>query len=273
MARAIWYTATMFIYGRAVTKGVSFAKMTLYIALSFCKYSNLNKPITMGLCWSATPTSAKSTAFQPTTTNGASVFVNNPEQYHHAKQPPSWCPAKVIRVIDGDTVVLLIGYPVDHVIEPSRSHQDDELQLTKSQRIKRVWLDRTVRLSGVDAAEHNTTQGQKASALLIAKLHSLKELWACVESKPDKYGRTLAGLFDHENATTPIWEEWNNVPIEGFGIVMSSYNGGTKSDYMKKLPVVASTPHDLQIGGMLPADGALAALRAVPKKHKGPIAD
>lgn len=81
--------------------------------------------------------------------------------------------ARVVRVIDGDTVVLNVdlGFDIHHT-------------------------NMTVRLWGINAPEMNTPEGKQARAWLVEKLANQTDiLFDSRKDKADKYGRYLAVLW------------------------------------------------------------------------------
>ena len=80
--------------------------------------------------------------------------------------------ADIVRVIDGDTVYLDLDLGVD-------TH---------------VYI--TVRLLGVNAPEHGTPEGDKATAWMREQLpEGLKVRVQTVKDKKEKYGRYLADIY------------------------------------------------------------------------------
>jgi micrococcal nuclease len=93
--------------------------------------------------------------------------------------------AELIRVVDGDTVDLIIDLGFD------------------TQRKERF------RLYGVDAPEMNTAEGKEAKAWLIGILGPygaiyVQTLQHNTKAKRDKYGRFLAVLYDELPTLIPV---------------------------------------------------------------------
>jgi hypothetical protein len=159
----------------------------------------------------------------------------------HPVLAPIMRSARVVRVIDGDTLELVIEYRLGELI----------LDTMFPRTIVRVV--RTCRIFGLDAAEKNTVQGVFAKNLLIDRLKQVRvgHLWAFVYAKPDKYGRTLASLYDckhrpdntdaiaHKIAGT-IHEQWIAKAFPNVGVAFVAYDGGTKTAFMKTLPATTS---------------------------------
>ena len=85
--------------------------------------------------------------------------------------------AELIRVVDGDTVELMIDQGFSN------------------------FTKQTMRLYGIDAPEMNTAEGKEAKAWLIGILGPYDAIYVqtiqlSTKAKRDKYGRFLAVLFD-----------------------------------------------------------------------------
>jgi micrococcal nuclease len=96
--------------------------------------------------------------------------------------------AELIRVVDGDTVDLIIDLGFD----TSRKER--------------------FRLYGVDAPEMNTAEGKEAKAWLIGVLGPYGAIYVqtiqlSTKAKRDKYGRFLAVLYDELPTLIPIMRE------------------------------------------------------------------
>jgi micrococcal nuclease len=96
--------------------------------------------------------------------------------------------AELIRVVDGDTVELMI----DQGFDTSRKER--------------------FRLYGVDAPEMNTAEGKAAKAWLWEALQPLEAIYVqtiqlSTKAKRDKYGRFLAVLYDELPTLVPIMRE------------------------------------------------------------------
>lgn len=79
--------------------------------------------------------------------------------------------AEVLRVIDGDTVIMRI----DHGFEP-------------------ILSVRRLRMNGIDAPERNTEAGKNAALWLSDRLPA-GGVFRIKTHKPDKYGRWLVDVF------------------------------------------------------------------------------
>ena len=96
--------------------------------------------------------------------------------------------AELIRVVDGDTVDLIIDLGFDTL---------------RKERF---------RLYGIDAPEMNTPEGKEAQAWLIGVLGPYGAIYVqtvqlSTKAKRDKYGRFLAVLYDELPTLIPIMRE------------------------------------------------------------------
>ncbi len=124
--------------------------------------------------------------------------------------------AKLIRVVDGDTVWAHVDLGFD------------------------IWKKVNVRLHGIDAPETRTRdleekkQGLKTKERLIELLEESNNEFVIVSKEVDKYGRALGELYTKyhdvhvsENETRPISISLNQVLInEGLA---DPYNGGKRN--------------------------------------------
>jgi micrococcal nuclease len=93
--------------------------------------------------------------------------------------------AELIRVVDGDTVELIIDQGFSN------------------------FTKQTMRLYGIDAPEMRTEAGKEAKAWLWEALQPLETIYAqtiqlSTKAKRDKYGRFLAVLYGELPALVPI---------------------------------------------------------------------
>lgn len=84
-----------------------------------------------------------------------------------------WYSAKVIRVVDGDTLQIAVDLGCE------------------------TWRNLTVRLAGVDAPERGTLEGKAATQYTVAWVanHPGALLINTVRDRKEKYGRYLAWVF------------------------------------------------------------------------------
>lgn len=164
--------------------------------------------------------------------SGSSVYLPEGTHVHHIPSGNRQR-AYVVRVIDGDTLELVIQYKLSTIIAPYTESWRD--------RYTTISITKTCRLSGIDAAEKNTKQGQHAAKLLKDKLRTMSTLWVYIVEEHDKYGRTLVELYETKTAHDTIYADWVGKDFEGLGRVYVSYDGGKKSDYMKHLSKIEKT--------------------------------
>lgn len=148
--------------------------------------------------------------------SNSSVYLPEGTHVHHISSDNRQR-AYVVRVIDGDTLELVIQYKLSTIVAPYTERWYD--------RYRTVSITKTCRLSGIDAAEKKTKQGQFAAKLLKDKLGTMSALWVYIVKEHDKYGRTLVELYESKTARDTIYAEWIGKDFEGLGYVYVSYNG------------------------------------------------
>ena len=109
--------------------------------------------------------------------------------------------AELIRVVDGDTVELMIDLGFS--------------QFTKQ----------TMRLYGIDAPEMRTKEGKAAKAWLEDDLQPLEAIYVQTlqhktKAKRDKYGRFLAVLYDRFPQAGQIVAQPGSLPLYSVNLVM-----------------------------------------------------
>ena len=109
--------------------------------------------------------------------------------------------AELIRVVDGDTVELIIDLGFD----TSRKER--------------------FRLYGIDAPEMNTAEGKAAKAWLREALQPLEAIYVqtiqlSTKAKRDKYGRFLAVLYDRFPQAGQIVAQSGSLPLYSVNLVM-----------------------------------------------------
>ena len=109
--------------------------------------------------------------------------------------------AELIRVVDGDTVELMIDLGFD----TSRKER--------------------FRLYGIDAPEMNTAKGKEAKAWLIGVLGPYGAIYVQTiqletKAKRDKYGRFLAVLYDRFPQAGQIVAQSGSLPLYSVNLVM-----------------------------------------------------
>jgi endonuclease YncB( thermonuclease family) len=140
--------------------------------------------------------------------------------------------AKVTHVIDGDTIDVVAYIPLMELGSARNIHRttDVHTNILLSSNYHRAGFFAKIRLRvyGYDAIEHDKPEGQLATRLLTEKLNSLNNVIWCQFLGGEKYGRSLAILYENEDRTGSL----NNYLIEKsreLGIRMAyPYTGGTK---------------------------------------------
>lgn len=98
----------------------------------------------------------------------------------------------------------------------------------------------SVRLNGIDSAEKNTEQGQIAKEIIRRYVSSNDNIVYYQFETYDKYGRVLGQLYIDKNRNISINKFFIGKPLRSLGLLAIEYDGGEKSDYMKKLPTFTS---------------------------------
>lgn len=153
---------------------------------------------------------------------------------------------KIIEVIDGDTVKLLAGINMDLMSKgrqvkdgrQKKSHNILKYPLITTKGAPHIFIILKARLNGIDAAEHNTYQGQYVKQEMIKLFANIDNIVYFILRKPDKYGRTLVDLYAESEHVTCLNYHLLNKDIPNLGVCVELYSGGSKSDYMKSLPVI-----------------------------------
>lgn len=154
---------------------------------------------------------------------------------------------KVTRIIDGDTIELLVYVPLKEIgrLQPMgrRKIPLAAALVTASSPSNGASLDEgfftilKCRLDGVDFAEKNTLQGREGTRLMTELYAESKNYVHYIIGKQDKYGRYLVRLYNHPNRHPESYLNSRYVDVEtSVGVVAVSYGGGTKCEYMKRLP-------------------------------------
>lgn len=151
--------------------------------------------------------------------------------------------SEVVRVIDGDTVEMLIYIPLKDLTRKIEYRGRGKARSLKS--AASVSSNSTdagfhakfiCRLAGVDFAEHNTEQGCLGTKLMTDLYAKQNNLVYFKTGKFDKYGRLLIELFFDQDCTRSINRNYAGKTFDRYGCIAESYSGSTKSGYMKTLP-------------------------------------
>lgn len=154
---------------------------------------------------------------------------------------------RIVEVIDGDTVRLLAGIDIDlmskgRYVKDGRQSKVPKIlkyPLITTKDAPHIFIILKARLNGIDAAEHDTYQGQYVKDEMTRLFASLGNIVYFTLRKPDKYGRTLVDLYAEPEHTTYLNYHLLNKDVPNLGICVEPYSGGTKSDYMKSLPLIS----------------------------------
>ena len=147
---------------------------------------------------------------------------------------------KMVRVIDGDTAEVLLYVPLHSLTRPTkkgrgRGHMQSAAYVYSEGKDAGFFAKYKCRLWGIDAAEHNTAQGVKATELMTAKYAETKNIVYYRLGKYDKYGRLLIQMYSDPEMKDSINTAFAGKEYSGLGVVVEAYGGGTKSTYMKTL--------------------------------------
>lgn len=148
--------------------------------------------------------------------------------------------ARVLDVIDGDTIDIAFFLPTTFLTQSHLQGRGKDVRVVQAGLVfegDRGFVVRyRCRLNGIDAAEKETAQGQKATQLTREKYASLGNIIYVLTTGMDKYGRLLIEAYED-----PQYQRGLNRFLIGYqdpilGVLAVAYGGGTKSEYMKQLP-------------------------------------
>ncbi len=94
------------------------------------------------------------------------------------------------------------------------------------------------RLLNMDAAESNTAQGQKSIEVTKQLFKKYNNVLFVRCGAFDKFGRLLVDLYSDSSYRNYLNFYLIEHPDPVLGVLATKYNGGTKEEYMKSLPVV-----------------------------------
>lgn len=154
---------------------------------------------------------------------------------------------KITRVIDGDSMNMLVQIHLESLSQGRRvkgpwGRESIKFPVLFEGPPPSIYIKLTVRLSGVDAAEHDTPQGVLAKVLmedLFALSHNMVKYHIL---KPDKYGRTLVELYGGVNYTCHLNNILKEFEFGRLGHIAEEYRGEKKSEYMRSLPSAKDYP-------------------------------
>lgn len=156
-----------------------------------------------------------------------------------------WCKAKVTDIIDGDTIRILVYIHLNHMVNGRDIKVGRGRGVHMEKRYPILTHDSDgffcilkVRMLGIDTAEKDTFHGQHVINEIKEKYRSLNNIVWVKISKPDKYGgRNLADVYEDPGYKKSINLFLLSVLYQGQKCALP-YDGGTKSDYLKKLPKI-----------------------------------
>jgi hypothetical protein len=166
--------------------------------------------------------------------------------------------AKIVEILDADTMILCFMIPLKFLSEPqfyqhdrksiesptAKTHQKQKVLIKSSKPTSRkiqeggLYVKMDCRLLNIDAAEHDRKEGILATELTKKLYESLNYICYIQCGTMDKYGRLLIDIYEDENYTKYLNYYLVDHPDPKLGVLAERYNGTTKSDYMKNLPKV-----------------------------------
>lgn len=145
--------------------------------------------------------------------------------------------AKLHRVKDGDTMVFIVFFTIKDlgvVVHDTYYHHDRArincVPCSTSTNDTGFYALVDVRVSGIDAAEHNTERGRIAIEFVNQWFEKRHKLVTLEFKGPDKYGRTLAVIKDAHGHS--LGEDLVNYKHAKLGRVAQRYDGGTKGHWL-----------------------------------------
>lgn len=178
--------------------------------------------------------------------------------------------ARVVRILDADTLQILFFVKISE-LSAHREHgraRGRGVEKKKEMKVPIITQHHsagffslfTCRINSIDAAEHNTVQGQFATLLLEDYIKKLNNIVYIKIEKFDKYGRMLANIYSDKKYTQLISDKLVDTKIkeiykiilqndikfdksltnDDLSIIALSYSGDTKDCRFKKLPLVSN---------------------------------
>lgn len=157
---------------------------------------------------------------------------------------------KITYVVDGDTVDICFHVKLSFLYgqrpnldEPEGKRQQISIVHSSKPTSPKItdsglFIKMRARLAGVDSAEKNTTQGIRAKEIMTA-LYAKNNNTVYIDCQEfDKYGRILVDLYSDPGYRNYLNYYLIKNPDPVLGVLATNYGGGTKSEYMKNLPVI-----------------------------------
>ena len=152
---------------------------------------------------------------------------------------------RTIEVHDGDTVRFAFIIKLQELAKPvtrlEKGAIEQDFRLFCCQNDVGMTVVMKCRLYGIDTAESNTAQGALATALLRALSEKNNDIFYANFLEFDKYGRPLVDLYFDVARKESVIEYLLRYRDPNLGVVAVKYNGDTKSDYMKNLPIIKAS--------------------------------
>lgn len=177
---------------------------------------------------------AGTTLYYPTSTDVADIPNTQLDQMCEFTLAGLQLKAKVLYVIDGDTIDLAFFIPMTYLNMPRQEIQARPRIVRTVRPAIGFAEDRgffarmRVRIAEIDAAEKKTNKGQIAKRLLENRINQLNGIVYANFLKFEKYGRLLADLFEDEARTINIKSPLLEFRHPILGNVAVPYYGGTK---------------------------------------------
>lgn len=152
-------------------------------------------------------------------------------------------PIRILRWKDGDTCVIAYHEPIQWGRETHEVKGETKMMCLADDNQVGCVKVMPARLLHVDAAEHDTAQGQEACRLMKAATAELNNCCYGYFDGWDLYGRILLEVYMDKNGKDLLNNRYLTYEHETLGRLFDTYGGGTKSTYMKNLPKI---PRDQQ---------------------------
>jgi endonuclease YncB( thermonuclease family) len=157
---------------------------------------------------------------------------------------------KVTNVVDGDTIDICFYVKLSFLYNPRPNFHESEGKKQQNTLVSSIkpqspkiadsglFLKMRARLNGIDAAEHNVSQGVLATQMM-AQLYAKTNNIVYVDCNEfDKFGRILVDLYADQEYKQYLNYYLIDHPDPKLGVLAEYYGGKTKSDYMKTLPTI-----------------------------------
>lgn len=177
---------------------------------------------------------AGTTLYYPTSTDVEDIPRDHLDQMCEFTLAGLQLKAKVLHVVDGDTLDLAFFVPMPYLNAPrqetpTRSRTFRTVRSAIGFAEDRGFFTRMrVRLAEIDTAEKKTNKGRIAKRLLENRLIRLNGIVYANFLKFEKYGRLLADIFEDEARTRNITQPLLEYRHPMLGAVAVPYHGGTK---------------------------------------------